>query len=247
MFCESCGTFIPDGQSFCTNCGAPVASPAPVAAAAPVAAPVAEPAPAPAAAPAPAPAPAAQPFAQPVATPVQPAQPLYQTPAPQPVQPVYQQPVYQPVYQPIAQQVQVQPAKPGNGAATAGLVFGILTLVFCWTSYFCGIFALLGLIFSIVGICKKNASGKGKAIAGLIMTIVGGIIAAFLTLTFWAAVGEIWDEEWDAAMATYDDVYSTSYSNTGDSETFYIDGDFVSTENGYVTGVLKTGGYIVEF
>lgn len=245
MFCESCGTFIPDGQSFCTNCGAPVASPAPVAAAAPVA----EPAPAPAAAPAPAPAPApaAQPFAQPVATPVQPAQPLYQTPAPQPVQPVYQQPVYQPVYQPIAQQVQVQPAKPGNGAATAGLVFGILTLVFCWTSYFCGIFALLGLIFSIVGICKKNASGKGKAIAGLIMTIIGGIIAAFLTLTFWAAVGEIWDEEWDAAMATYDDVYSTSYSNTGDSETFYIDGDFVSTENGYVTGVLKTGGYIVEF
>ena len=236
MFCESCGTFIPDGQSFCSNCGAPVNAPA--------AAPVAATAPAPAAAPAPAPAPAAQPVAQPV----QPSQPLYQTPAPQPVQPVYQQqPVYQPVYQPIAQPVQMQPAKPGNGAATAGLVFGILTLVFCWASYFCGIFALLGLIFSIVGLCKKNASGKGKAIAGLVMTVVGGIIAVFLTLTFWAAVGEVWDEAWDEAMATYDDVYSTSYSHTGGSETFYIDGDFVSTENGYVTGVLSVSDYIVEF
>ena len=72
MFCESCGTFIPDGQSFCSNCGTPVAAPA----AAPAEAPVA------AAAPAPAPAPA--PAATPVATPVQPAQPVYQTP-PQPV------------------------------------------------------------------------------------------------------------------------------------------------------------------
>ena len=235
MFCESCGTFIPDGQSFCSNCGTPVAAPA----AAPAEAPVA------AAAPAPAPAPA--PAATPVSTPVQPAQPVYQ-------QPVYQQPaaqpvqpVYQPVYQPIAQPIQVQPAQAANGAATAGLVFGILTLVFCWTSYFCGIFALLGLIFSIVGLCKKNASGKGKAIAGLVMTVVGGIIAVFLTLTFWAAVGEVWDEAWDEAMATYDDVYSTSYSNTGDAETFYISGDYVTTENGYVTGVLQTNSYIVDF
>ncbi|MBR4914491.1 MAG: zinc-ribbon domain-containing protein, partial [Clostridiales bacterium] len=49
MYCESCGTFVPDGQAFCSNCGAPVSAPAP--------APVAE-APVVAAAPAPAPAPA---------------------------------------------------------------------------------------------------------------------------------------------------------------------------------------------
>ena len=79
------------------------------------------------------------------------------------------------------------------------------------------------------------------------MTVVGGIIAVFLTLTFWAAVGEVWDEAWDEAMATYDDVYSTSYSNTGDAETFYISGDYVTTENGYVTGVLQTNSYIVDF
>ena len=60
MYCESCGSFIPDGQSFCTNCGAPVTASAakPVQAAAPVAAPVAVPAAAPAAA-----APAAKPEA----------------------------------------------------------------------------------------------------------------------------------------------------------------------------------------
>ena len=46
MFCESCGSFIPDGQSFCSNCGA--AAPQPV-----QQAPAEEPAPAPAPAPQP--------------------------------------------------------------------------------------------------------------------------------------------------------------------------------------------------
>lgn len=54
MYCESCGSFIPDGQAYCSNCGAkapePKAAPAPQ----PVAVPV-----------------------QPVAVPVTPVQPGY--------------------------------------------------------------------------------------------------------------------------------------------------------------------------
>lgn len=231
MYCESCGSFIPDGQSFCTNCGAPVTASAakPVQAAAPVTAPVAVPA-----------APAAQPVYQ------QPAQPVYQQPVyQQPVQPVYQPPVYQTVYQQPAYQ-QVNPnAKRGNGAATAGLVFGILTLVFCWIPFLFGVFGLMGLIFSIVGLCKRNASGKGKAIAGLILTILGSVIGALFQTVLWAAVAENMEKSYSNAV---ENLYNTSYSANGaGSGDFFIDGDFVTTDNGYVSGVLHIDGFRVDF
>lgn len=104
----------------------------------------------------------------PVAVPV--AQPVYQ-------QPVYSQPVYQqPAYQ---QPVYAKPAAPvkTNGLAKAGLVFGILTLCFSWIPAVniltVPVFALLGLIFSTIGIFKKKYGGLGKAITGLILTLLG--------------------------------------------------------------------------
>jgi len=250
MYCESCGSFIPDGQSFCSNCGTPAAKPEqPV---------VQQAAPAPAPGPAPiaaAPVAAAAPAPQPV-----PVQPVYQQP--QPVQPVYQQPVYQqpqavqPVYQPVYQQpvyqqIAAKPTKPGNSAATAALVFGILTLVFSWLPFFniatTGIMGLLGLIFAIVGLAKKGAGGKAKAVVGLVLTILG--ICA--TVGFYGFVYNtiITDpslsEEWDAI---WEDTSATVGNNSNiDSDDLYIDGDFLNTENGYVTGVLHIDGYRVDF
>lgn len=227
MFCESCGSLIPDGHSFCSNCGTPVsrpqaqpaqAAPAPVAAA-----PVAAAAPAPAA---------------------QPVQPVYQQPAVQPVyqpvQPVYQQPVYQ---QPVYQQSPAAPVKRGNGPATAGLVFGILTMVFCWIPGIFWGFALFGLIFSIIGVAKRNASGKGKAIAGLILTVLGLIFGIVIQETFWTMVGKEFEKEFNSALET---LYDTNYSNN-DANSFFIDGDFVNTDDGYVSGVLHIDGYRVDF
>ncbi len=239
MYCESCGSQINDGQAFCSNCGAPVkAAPAANAASAPAAAPV---------------------MAAPAAAP----QPVYQQPAPQPVyqpvaQPVYQQPVYsaQPavvVQQPVYAQPAAQPAAPrGNGPATAGLTFGILTVVFCWSSYFTYVFGLLGLIFSIIGLVKKKAPGKGKAVAGLILTGIGSVLAAVIIEVFWAALGMAWDA---ALNEVYEDLESEVYSTSSDSNTgtglengtFYIDGDFATTEKGYSSGVLHIDGFIVEF
>ena len=269
MFCESCGAFVPDGQPFCSTCGAPVANAAPVSAPeavpAPVAVPVATQEPQPV---------SPQPMAsQPVAAQPTAPQPVYQLPVAQPVyqQPVAQsvQPMYQPVAQPVYQQpgysqttptvvvqqpVYTQPAKPrGNGFATAGLTFGILTVVFCWISYFCSVFGLLGLVFSIIGLVKKNAPGKGKALAGLILTIIGSVAVVVIGELFWSAVGmaidavvdEVFEEVYEEIES---EVYSTSYSDTGiESDTYYIDGDFATTDKGYISGVLHIDGYLIEF
>ena len=69
MYCSSCGSSVNEGQSFCPNCGAPVAQPAPQPAVQvqqpqPVAQPVAQPVPQPAAQPV---------YAQPVAASAAPA------------------------------------------------------------------------------------------------------------------------------------------------------------------------------
>ncbi|MDY6338661.1 MAG: zinc-ribbon domain-containing protein [Saccharofermentans sp.] len=240
MFCESCGSLIPDGHSFCSNCGARVVSPA---AQAPTA--VATPAPAPVA---PAPAqPVQSIYHQPTYQ-----QPTYQQPAYQPVQPLYQQPVYQaqPIYQqPVYQQVQPTTPKKRvrvNGAATAGLVLGIVTFTTCWFMWFIIFvplfFGFLGLIFSIVGLARKNASGKGRAVAGLILSILGIIFALLFRFFVFPNYINSFIEELDAPL----DLYDTNYSNN-DANSFLIDGDFVNTDDGYVSGVLHIDGYRVDF
>ena len=83
----------------------------------------------------------------------------------------------------------IAPLPPGSGGtgqwprtnsfATAGLVFGILSLVCC-----CGFpFNILGLVFSLVGLSQINRhpelyNGHGLAIAGVILS------AASLVVTF---------------------------------------------------------------
>lgn len=161
MYCESCGSFINDGEAFCSNCGSP--APRDSAPAAP--------------SPAPAPAPAPQATVQPIAQPVQTAYQPYQ-------QPQYQQPVQmaQPIYQPVYQQpVIITPINNTrtrvNVAATVGLVLGIITLCAAWIPVVNILPAIPGLIFSIAGVAKKDAGGKGRAITGLIMSSIGLFIS----------------------------------------------------------------------
>lgn len=133
-FCTQCGNAVEDNATFCTQCGASLA--------APQAAPQPEP----------------QPVYQ------APQQPTYQQPVYQaPQQPVYQQPVYQqPVYQqPVYQQpvYQAAPQPQGNGAGTAGMVLGIIAIVF----------AMVGLIFLGIGLWMAPAVLIFWMIAGILM------------------------------------------------------------------------------
>ena len=75
-----------------------------------------------------------------------------------------------------------------SGIAVAGLVMGILT---CTFGMCCGgpLFAILGIIFSSVGISKINKSagrlgGKGMAVAGLILSVVGLLVNIIAIVLF---------------------------------------------------------------
>lgn len=55
--------------------------------------------------------------------------------------------------------------------AILGLVFGIVGLVFCWAYGSGGLISATGLVFSILG--KKSTTKAGNATAGLILSIIG--------------------------------------------------------------------------
>jgi len=76
-----------------------------------------------------------------------------------------------------------------NGMAVAGLVMGIFSLIQCCSF----IFGILGVIFSSVGLSQINKKpeelkGKGIAVAGLIMSIVGLAINIVLVVVYWATI-----------------------------------------------------------
>lgn len=69
---------------------------------------------------------------------------------------------------------EVQSRKKGFGIA--GMVLGILSIVFCWCGLWVVIFPILGLIFSLIS--KKN----GFKVVGLITSIVGFFLQIIVTL-----------------------------------------------------------------
>jgi hypothetical protein len=74
--------------------------------------------------------------------------------------------------------------KTGNGKATAGLVLGIVSIVFFWTSFFDAIPVVLGLIFGFLGLSesKRTNSGRSSAMAGIICSAIGAALAIILTV-----------------------------------------------------------------
>lgn len=76
------------------------------------------------------------------------------------------------------------PVQQSNSMATLGVVFSSLGLVCC-----CSPFAILGLIFSCIGLSQANRdplnTGKSAAIAGIVLGIIslaGSIAGLFLGL-----------------------------------------------------------------
>lgn len=88
--------------------------------------------------------------------------------------------------------------KQNNDLAVAGLTCGILSNVCCCF----GLFSILGIIFSLMAISRLEThpqqGGKGMAMAGLILSIVGLSWRIFLPLSFLGLPWEhgIWFHHW---------------------------------------------------
>ena len=70
--------------------------------------------------------------------------------------------------------------KKSNGLAIAGFVVSLVSSLLC-----CGAFNLIGLILSIIGLVKSkelDGSGKGMAIAGIIIACIFMIIGIVLAV-----------------------------------------------------------------
>lgn len=181
MYCESCGTFIPDGDAYCSCCGAkapvileadtavqPVQPTQPVQSTQP-AQPVqfAQPVP----------------FAQPVQSPqpVQPVKPMSPVQSMQPVQPLYQAADGNPVYgqntlDPIAAKDVI------NYNARTALILGIVSVVSVYIPFTNIIPAILSIIFALKGLKKtEEFGGKGNCIAAFCLS-AGGITLTLILL-----------------------------------------------------------------
>jgi len=100
-------------------------------------------------------------------------------------------------------QASVQPQTPrkGNALAITGMILGIVSVVLCWlpiVSLPCGIG---GLIFSILGIrrAKTTGTGRGVALAGLVLSILGLLAGLVFTAIWILAMRELntWmDRSW---------------------------------------------------
>ncbi len=127
----------------------------------------------------------ANPFANPPGTPYSAGPPQYQGPANYPGGDPYgygapPPPPYHGYPQPTA----------GNGKAIAALVLGILSIVLCWLLIFDAVFVILGLIFGLIALGESRSGrtgGRGLAVAGLVCTIVGALLATLLTVLIFRA------------------------------------------------------------
>jgi hypothetical protein len=85
---------------------------------------------------------------------------------------------------------QYPPPKTGNGKAIAGLVLGILAILFCWTSILDIVLVALGLIFGFLGIgeARRTGSGRRMAITGVVCALVGALAATLMTVWYFQRI-----------------------------------------------------------
>jgi hypothetical protein len=84
-------------------------------------------------------------------------------------------------------------ARKTSGMAVTGMVLGIVSLVFFWVWFASPVIALLGVIFSGVGIsqCNRGQDGKGMAVAGLVCSLISLALWALIIIAVVNAFNEV--------------------------------------------------------
>jgi hypothetical protein len=73
----------------------------------------------------------------------------------------------------------------GNGKAVAALVLGIGSIVFFFFSFFDALLVIPALILGFIALSESRApgrTGRGMAIAGLVCTVIGAVLATVFTV-----------------------------------------------------------------
>ena len=86
-----------------------------------------------------------------------------------------------------AQRVQIVPPKARleNPMAKKGLICGIVSMATMYFGCLNCIPVILGIVFSLKGLSDANKLGnRGSAIAGLSLSIVGGVLGLYATVMF---------------------------------------------------------------
>jgi heme/copper-type cytochrome/quinol oxidase subunit 2 len=115
-----------------------------------------------------------------------------------------------PYLPPPTADLQQQGQPPRNGLGTAGFVLGLVGLLFSFIPII-GIIAwplvILGLVLSIVGMVRANsgeATNRGLAIAGTVLSALGLVVCLLYALVFTAAVTTVDHEQNAVSTITYD-------------------------------------------
>ncbi len=149
--------------------------------------------------------------------------------APQPEQPQYQP---QPQYQ--------APQKNGSGFGVAALVLGILALLGCWVPYVDIALALLAFIFGIIGIVKN--SGKGQAIAGLVLSILAGVVTIIVMMFVNTILGLLgWVTKPAESLNTW---FGSNTSTVQNSVSDFVNDLFSSAGNSVGDALNSVGGVL---
>lgn len=85
-----------------------------------------------------------------------------------------------------------------NGLATAGFVLGLLGLLTCWIpilNIFGILLGILGVVLAAVGLAKskKVGTGRGLAIAGIVLGVIAVLLAILINVAFSNAVDDALD------------------------------------------------------
>ena len=121
--------------------------------------------------------------------------------------------------------------KGSNGLATAGFVLGLLGLLTCWIP----VLNILGIILGILGVVlaavgltksKKVATGKGLAIAGIVLGVLAVLFAILINVAFSKAVDDALDDNSDVPSSTV----AASPSSTEPDEPTFKDGVLTTSD-----------------
>ena len=93
-------------------------------------------------------------------------------------------------YYPPPPWTQYPPPRTGNGRAIAGLVLGIVAILFFWTSVLDVIPVVLAIVFGSIGVndAKRSGNGRNMAITGIVCGVIGALLAITFTVVVYARI-----------------------------------------------------------